>query len=84
MNAYHSNEPSNYWLTALKIIVLLVALYLSIFVLGKVFVWMLAVVFTIVKVVAFIAMVLLVMHFLLKLLFQFDLYRFVFSSRFRR
>lgn len=83
MNAYRSSEPSNNWLTALKIIVLVAALYLSIFVLGKVFIWVLAVVFAIVKVAAFIVMVALVMHFFLKLLFQFDLLRFVFGNRFK-
>ncbi|KLU62206.1 hypothetical protein CEB3_c14260 [Peptococcaceae bacterium CEB3] len=84
MNAYRSTEPSNYWITALKICILIVALLLSIFVLGKVFFWLLALVFAIVKVVAFIALVVIVAHFLLKLLFRFDLYHFIFGHRSRR
>lgn len=75
MNSYRSTQPSNYWFIALKILILLVAVYFSVLILGKVFTWVLAIVFAIVKVAVFVGMTLFVIHFLLKLLFGFDLFR---------
>ncbi|MHB1651199.1 MAG: hypothetical protein ACYCVD_01825 [Desulfitobacteriaceae bacterium] len=83
MASYRSTQPSNYWVTALKILVLIVALYFSILILGKVFTWVLTFVFAVIKVAVFVAMLFFVIHFLLKLLFGFDLYRLVFGRRFR-
>lgn len=84
MNTYRPTQPSKLWVTVIKVLVLLLVLYLSVAVLGKVFAWVLAVVFAVVRVAVFIGLIFLVTHFLLKLLFGFDLYRWVVNGLLRR
>lgn len=81
MNTYRPTPPSNYLLTALKVLVLILGLYLSMLVLGKVFTWILAMVFLVVKVVGYVIVVFLLLYVFLKVLFGFDLIRFVFRPR---
>ncbi|WP_206812433.1 hypothetical protein [Paradesulfitobacterium ferrireducens] len=84
MNAYRPSSSSNYWLVAVKFILLLLGLYLSALILGRIFTWLFFVLFAVIKAVAFVVMAFLVLHFFLKILFKFDLYRFVVGSRFHR
>lgn len=84
MNTYRPAPASHYWLTALKVLILILGLYLSALVLGKVFSWLFLIIYSIIKVVVFIIVAFIVIHFFLKLLFQFNLFRFVFGSRFQR
>ncbi|MDI6811915.1 MAG: hypothetical protein QMC95_01690 [Desulfitobacteriaceae bacterium] len=84
MNTYRPTQPSRHWVTLLKVLVLLFVLYFAVAVLGKVFSWVLAIVFVVVRGAVFVALIFFVTHFLLKLLFGFDLYRWVVNGRFRR
>lgn len=84
MNAYRPSQPSRYWVNFLKVLVLLLVLYLAVTVLGKVFSWVLAILFVVIRVAVFAALIFFVTHFLLKLLFGFNLYRWVINDRFRR
>lgn len=84
MNSYRPDRASNSWIFFLKIIILILGLYVTTIVLSKVFTWVLGIVFAIVKVLIFLVTAILVLHFFLKLLFGFDLLRFIFAGRFRR
>lgn len=77
MNTYRPMTSSNYLLIALKILVLILGLYISIFVLARLFAWILGFVYILAKVAIFIIVTFLALHFFLKLLFRFDLIRFV-------
>jgi len=84
MNSYRPDRASNSWMFVLKIIVLILGIYISIVVLSKIFTWVLAVVFAIVKVLLFLLTAIVVLHFFLKVLFGFDLFRYILGNRFRR
>ncbi|HVJ50347.1 hypothetical protein [Desulfitobacterium sp.] len=84
MNSYRPTPSSSLWVTACKIVILLVALYFSSIVLGHVFSWVLTIAFVLIRVAVFIVVGFFLLHFFLKLLFRFDLWNFVLSSRFRR
>jgi len=84
MNSYRPNRASNNWILALKIVILILGIYITVSVFSTVFSWILVAVFAVVKVVVFLATALLVLHFFLKLLFGFDLLRYILGNRFRR
>ena len=84
MNTFRPVPSSHYWLIALKILALILGLYLSAVILGRVFSWLLLIVFSLVKVAVFVVVAFMVLHFFLKVLFKFDLYRFVFGFRYHR
>jgi len=84
MNSYRPDRASNSWIFVLKIIVLIIGIYITILVLSKIFTWVLAVVFAIVKVLLFLLTAIVVLHFFLKVLFGFDLLRYILGNRFRR
>ncbi len=83
MNTYRP-APSSNWLTVLKIILLILALYLSAIILGRVFTWIFAIAFILIKFAVIFATSVLVLHFFIKLLFGYDLLGLIFGSRFRR
>ena len=84
MNTYRPAPSSNYWVTAVKILILILALYLSALILGRIFSWIFAIAFVLIKIVVFAITGFLILHFLLKVLFRFDLIRLVFGPRYRR
>ena len=79
MNAYRPTQRSNYLMVALKLLLLIVGLYISALVLGKVFTWVFAITFFLIRFVVLFAVSVIVLHFFLKLLFKFDLLHFVMS-----
>lgn len=83
MNTYRP-APSSNWLTAVKVILLILALYLSAIILGRVFTWIFAIAFVLIKIAVIFVTSILVLHFFLKLLFGYDLLKLIFGSRFRR
>jgi len=84
VQTYRPAPPSSYWVLALKLLILVLGIYLSVMVLGRVFTWLLGFLFAIAKIVVFVALAFGTLHVLLRLLFRFDLYGFVFGNRFRR
>ncbi|MDR3540041.1 MAG: hypothetical protein P4L69_03595 [Desulfosporosinus sp.] len=82
MNSYRPTQSSNYWMVALKLLILIIGLYFSALILGKVFVWVFAVAFFLIRFVVFVSVSFIVLHFFLKLLFKFDLLKFVLGERF--
>ncbi len=84
MNTYRPAPPSNYWLVALKILALILGLYFSALILGKVFSLVFTVIFYIFKFAIILGAAFLVLHFFLKVLFRIDLLRLLFGSRFDR
>ncbi|AFM42013.1 hypothetical protein Desaci_3106 [Desulfosporosinus acidiphilus SJ4] len=82
MNTYRPSQSSNVWMIAIKLLVLILGLYISAVVLGKVFTWLFAIAFFLIRFVVIIAASFLVLHVLLKLLFKIDLIKVVFGSRF--
>ena len=83
LNTYRP-APSSNWLTAVKIILLIIALYLSAVILGRVFTWIFAIAFILIKIAVIFVTSILVLHFFIKLLFGYDLLRLIFGTRFRR
>ncbi len=77
MNTFRSSQFSHYWIIALKLLILVLGLYISSLVLGKVFTWVFAVVFFLIRIIVLLVVSFIVLHFFLKLLFKFDLYKFV-------
>ena len=73
MNTYRPSQSSNYWMIALKFLILILGLYLSALVLSKVFSLVFAVTFLLIRIIVFIAVSFVVVHFFLKLLFKIDL-----------
>nr|WP_291351781.1 hypothetical protein [Desulfosporosinus sp.] len=73
MNTYRPSQTSNYWMLALKFIILILGLYLSALVLIKVFSLVFAVTFFLVRILVFVAVSFVVLHFFLKLLFKINL-----------
>lgn len=84
MNTYRPAPPSNYWLVALKILALILGLYFSALILGKVFALVFSVIFYIFKFVVILGAAFVVLHFFLKVLFRIDLFRLLLGSRFDR
>ena len=80
LNTYRPTQ-SNFWMTALKLFMLVLGLYLSALVLGKVFTWVFAIAFFLIRFIVFVAVSFIVLHFFLKLLFKIDLIEFVFGKR---
>lgn len=83
LNTYRP-APSSSWFTVVKVILLILSLYLSAIILGRVFTWIFAIAFALIKVVVFLVASLLVVHFFVKLLFGYDLLKLILGSRFRR
>jgi hypothetical protein len=83
LNTYRP-APSSNWLTVLKVILLIIALYLSALILGRLFTWIFAIAFALIKVIVFFVVSILVLHFFVKLLFGYDLLKLILGSRFRR
>jgi hypothetical protein len=83
-NTYRPAQSSSYWMVALKLLILILGLYLSALILGKVFTWVFAVAFFLIRFTVFIGVSFIVLHFFLKLLFQIDLFKIVFGKRFVR
>lgn len=84
MNTYRPAPPSNYWLFALKILALVLGLYFSALILGKIFALVFTVTFYIFKFAVILGATFIVLHFFLKVLFKIDLVRLLFGSRFNR
>ena len=82
MSTYRSTKPSNYLMIALKLLILIVGLYISALVLGKVFTWVFAVTFFLIRFIVIVAVSLIVLLFFLKILFKFDLFQYVLGNRF--
>ncbi|AGA69529.1 hypothetical protein Desdi_2086 [Desulfitobacterium dichloroeliminans LMG P-21439] len=83
MNAYRPAPYSN-WITVLKIILLIIALYFSAIILSQVFTWFFSIAFVVIRIAVYFVTSILVLHFFLKLLFGYDLLRFILGSRFSR
>lgn len=84
MNSYRPVPSSNYWMIALKLLILILGLYLSAVIIGKVFTWVFAIAFFVIRIIVFIVAAFLVLHFFLKLLFKIDLFQMIFGQRFSR
>ena len=65
MNTYRP-APSSNWLTVFKIILLILALYLSAIILGRVFTWIFAIAFVLIKIAVIFTTSVLVLHFFIK------------------
>lgn len=83
MNAYRP-APSSNWLIVLKIILLIIALYFSATILSHVFGWFFSIAFVIIRVAVYFVTSILVLHLFLKLLFGYNLLKFIFGTRFSR
>lgn len=84
MTTYRPTQSSNYWIFALKFIILILGLYISAVVLSKVFTFVFAIAFFLIRIIVFFAVTLIVLHFFLKLLFKLDLIESIFGKRFFR
>ena len=84
MNTYRPTQSSNYWMVALKLFILILGLYFSALILGKIFTWVFAVAFFLIRFIVFVVVSFIVLHFFLKLLFEIDLFKFVLGKRFNR
>jgi len=84
MNSYRPTSSSNFWMVALKLLILVVGLYISALVLGKVFTWVFAVTFFLIRFLVLLAVSFIVLHFFLKVLFKLDLFQFVTGKFFPR
>ncbi|AET68867.1 hypothetical protein Desor_3369 [Desulfosporosinus orientis DSM 765] len=73
MNTYRPSQSSNYWMFALKFLILILGLYLSAVILSKVFSLVFAVTFFLIRILVLIGASFIVLHFFLKLLFRIDL-----------
>jgi len=82
MNTYRPTQSSNYWMVTLKLLILILGLYISFLVLGKVFTWVFAITFFLIRFIVLLMVSFIVIHFFLKLLFNIDLFRFVIGKRF--
>ena len=82
MNTYRPSQTSSIWLVALKILLLILCLYISAVILGKIFTLLFAVTFFIIRLAIIVVAAFLVLHFFLKLLFQIDLLQIIFGRRF--
>jgi len=80
MNTYRPTQSSNYWMVALKLLILTLGLYISALVLGKVFTWVFAITFFLIRLIVLVAVSFIVLHFFLKVLFKLDLFQFVTSK----
>jgi len=67
---------------ALKLFMLVLGLYLSALILGKVFTWVFVIAFFLIRFIVFVSVSFIVLHFFLKLLFKIDLIELVFGNRF--
>ncbi len=83
MNTYRPTRTSGTWMVALKLLILILGLYLSALVLGKVFVWVFAITFFLIRFIVLLTVSFVVLHLILKLLFRFDLFQFVIGKRFK-
>jgi len=81
MNTYRPTQSSNYWMVALKLLILILGLYISALILGKVFTWVFAIAFFLIRFIVLLAVSFTVLHFFLKLLFRIDLFKFVTGKR---
>jgi len=77
MNSYRPAQSSNYWMVTLKLLILILGLYISALVLGKVFTWVFIITFFLIRLIVLIAVSFIVLHLFLKLLFKLDLVHFL-------
>ncbi|ODA40544.1 hypothetical protein [Desulfosporosinus sp. BG] len=84
MNTYRPTQSSNYWMVALKLLILILGLYFSALILGKVFTWVFAVAFFLIRFIVFVGVSFVVVHFFLKLLFKIDLFKLVLGGRYKK
>ncbi len=84
MNTYRPTQSSNYWMVAFKLLILILGLYLSAMVLGKVFTWVFAIAFFLIRFVVFVTVSFIVLHLFLKFLFKVDLFQFMKGKRFNQ
>lgn len=77
MSSYRPTQSSNYWMVALKLLILILGLYISALVLGKVFTWVFIITFFLIRLIVLIAVSFTVLHLFLKLLFKLDLVNFL-------
>lgn len=82
MNTYRPTQFSNYWMVALKLLLLILGLYISAIVLGKVFMWVFAITFFLIRFLVLLAVSFIVLHVFLKLLFKIDLFHLMMGKRF--
>ncbi len=73
MNTYRPSQSSYYMMIVLKLLVLMFGLYLSALVLSKVFTWVFAITFFVVRILVIMVASFIVLHIFLKLLFKIDL-----------
>ncbi|EHQ90156.1 hypothetical protein DesyoDRAFT_3120 [Desulfosporosinus youngiae DSM 17734] len=73
LNTYRPSQASNYWMFALKLLILILGLSLSALILSKVFSFVFTIAFFLIRILVFIAVSFVVLHFFLKLLFNVDL-----------
>ena len=77
MKTYRLTQSSNYWKVALKLLILILCLYISALVLGKVFTWVFAITFFLIRFIVLLFVSFIVLHFFLKLLFRINLFQFM-------
>jgi len=82
LNTYRPTQSSNYWMVALKLLILILGLYFSALILGKIFAWVFAVAFFLIHFIVVIGVSFVVLHFFLKLLFKIDLFKLMLGERF--
>ena len=80
MNAYRPAPANNFWITALKIGLLVLGLYVA----GRVFSWLFVILFYLIKIIVYAVVAFTVLHFLLKVLFGVNLFNNIIGSRFGR
>ena len=84
MNSYQAQKFSRYVILAFKIIILILGLCASYFFLDKFFIWFFAIAFVVVRWVVVAAILLIIFHLLLKILFKVDLFRQIMDRFFPR
>jgi len=83
MSAYRPT-PSTNWLLVFKILLLILALYLSALILAPIFSWFFSIAFAVLRIAVYFVTTILVLHIFLKLLFGYDLLKFIIGNRFGR
>lgn len=80
MNAYRP-APSSNWVIVLKIVLLILALYLTAVILSPLFSWFFSIAFVIIRIAVYFVTSILILHIFLKILFGYDLLKYILGSR---
>jgi hypothetical protein len=78
-----SKLSNSFWSTLVKILIFFIALYVAYFVLKPLLNVLLGVGFWVIKIIVFLTVTVLVVHFFLKIIFEIDLLRLVFGRNWR-